>query len=797
MSFEEEIRKVKKEVEEAVRLIMANHAGANLDEARKLLSEAGEALKRDRFDEAAERAKSAQLAAKPTTGYLLDRAKSLSRNAEKEYEAEEYDKARELWNQSVTEYQRTLELARARSETEFIDKLEHAVNTITQNITKSEISKDNRIMLDLVADANSNVRTANDLYEQKRYEEAKKRYDTAKGLFRDALAIAKSRAFNDDRAKIQDALTSVENSIEACLLSKGAAMLKTAETSLNSNFAAAEHLFSSALDFLNSLKVKNNDERLNLVKRTQKGLIGSKIEQGKAKMENAERLFSAKKFYDAQNVFTLAEEYFKKVRNEAAGFKLDVTTITNFIQACTTNIKTAIDNLTATTHVKEVPIKVRDVVEGKAKYTPPEEEEKEEGGWGKSPPFFPPALNPYYSDVQYIGQGGFAWVFKARNEKGEIVALKIPKHLDRDSKAGKVFINEISVWRGLKHENIVGLSDYDISPAPYLELEFVESSLDETKKPMPTEDAAEMIFKIAEGLRYAHQREKPIIHRDLKPSNVLLTNSTPKISDWGLGKVMGDSVSSSKYGYTPLYAAPELIYPDEFGKTDERTDIFQLGTIFYELLTGERPFEADTRIEIESAIRMRQPKRPSEINPVVSGKCDAIVMKCIAKRKEQRYQNVHELRLDLAGYLKEEYKKSLKVSSDSGDSSKSAFYCGKLTLYNAELGDYREAVKYAEDLKIYIEKLRRDVRTVESCKIMVEMVETSYQGIVRTEHFLDKLKLLEGYTDGLSERITKEINTFRRFLKEELFEYVDDEHKEDVRRFCRNLLDVWISELLR
>ena len=68
---------------------------------------------------------------------------------------------------------------------------------------------------------------------------------------------------------------------------------------------------------------------------------------------------------------------------------------------------------------------------------------------------------------------------------------------------------------------------------------------------------------------------------------------------------------------------------------------------------------------------------------------------------------------------------------------------------------------------------------------------------IETIDVLDKLKLLEGYTEGLSGRLTKEINKFRRFLKEELFEYVDDEHKRDVRRFCRNLLDIWIAEVLK
>jgi DNA repair exonuclease SbcCD ATPase subunit len=94
---------------------------------------------------------------------------------------------------------------------------------------------------------------------------------------------------------------------------------------------------------------------------------------------------------------------------------------------------------------------------------------------------------------------------------------------------------------------------------------------------------------------------------------------------------------------------------------------------------------------------------------------------------------------------------------------------------------------------VEIEKLKADVKTLESSKIMVEMVETSYQK-VRTEYFLDKLKLLEEYIEGLSERLTKETNSFRRFLKQELFEYVDDEHSIDVRGFTGIC---WIFGLLR
>lgn len=119
----------------------------------------------------------------------------------------------------------------------------------------------------------------------------------------------------------------------------------------------------------------------------------------------------------------------------------------------------------------------------------------------------------------------------------------------------------------------------------------------------------------------------------------------------------------------------------------------------------------------------------------------------------------------------------------------------EITIRDLEL--LKEKIEEITHSRIEIEKLKQDVKTLESSKIMVEMVETSYQKTVRTEYFLDKLKLLEGYTEGLSERLTNEINGFRRFLKEELFEYVDEEHKVDVRRFCRNLLDIWIAEVLK
>ena len=109
----------------------------------------------------------------------------------------------------------------------------------------------------------------------------------------------------------------------------------------------------------------------------------------------------------------------------------------------------------------------------------------------------------------------------------------------------------------------------------------------------------------------------------------------------------------------------------------------------------------------------------------------------------------------------------------------------------------KEKIEEIIGSEVEIEKLKSDVKILESSKIMVEMVEMSYQKTIKTEYFLDRLKLLESYTEGMSERLTNEINIFRRFMKEELFEYVDEKHKVDVRRFCKKLLDIWIAEVLR
>ncbi|WP_048149655.1 protein kinase [Thermococcus sp. AM4] len=332
------------------------------------------------------------------------------------------------------------------------------------------------------------------------------------------------------------------------------------------------------------------------------------------------------------------------------------------------------------------------------------------------PADFPPQLAYRYTDVELIGKGGFARVYKAKRKDGKIVAVKIPLSLDENT--GRAFLREITNWLHLKHPNIVRLYDANILPIPFLEMEYCESSLEKLPKPLPVDVASYIVFNITEGLKYAHSRG--IIHRDLKPSNILLKNGTPKISDWGLSKAMAETHSTTLASFTPFYASPEQT-SRRFGKPDHRSDIWQLGVIFYQLVTGRLPFEGDDLIEVVSRIATDEPIPPGELNPEAKD-VEHIILTCLRKDMEERYQSVAELQFELATYLGVRYKEALKRSITLNDAPRAAFYAGKLMLMFLKMGNLREAYKYASDLKFYARgELSGDVEALaEQIKVRLE-----------------------------------------------------------------------------
>ena len=310
-----------------------------------------------------------------------------------------------------------------------------------------------------------------------------------------------------------------------------------------------------------------------------------------------------------------------------------------------------------------------------------------------TPKQLPPDLSERYTEWEFIGKGGFARVFKAKRTDGQYVAVKIPISLD--AMTGKSFIAEMQNWTKLSHPNIVRLYDFNIMPMPYFEMELCDSSLADRKKPIEIVEAAWLLFNVCEGLKFTHANK--IIHRDLKPQNILLKKGVPKISDWGLSRVISESTTTTTTSFTPYYAAPEQISSE---KKDERTDIWQLGVIFYELVTGQLPFTGDSMVAIMAAIASKNPQPPSSIN-LTSHDVESMIMKCLEKNPSKRYQSVLEFQKDLALYLRITYTESLKISVPANDLRRSAYYCGDLVMVNLLIGDLVSANKYLLDLVHY------------------------------------------------------------------------------------------------
>lgn len=249
------------------------------------------------------------------------------------------------------------------------------------------------------------------------------------------------------------------------------------------------------------------------------------------------------------------------------------------------------------------------------------------------PPGFPPELADRYDRATFIGRGGLGEVFSARRrDDGQVVAVKVP--LARDEVTGRAFMNEMRFLEDLNHPNILAVHSVNILPVPFVEMEYLPRTLKDLDKPLPPETAARIAAGIAAGLAFAHERG--VVHLDIKPGNILLADDlTPKIADWGMGRMVETGSDTGVTGYTLAYAAPEQIAPGRYGRPDTRTDIYQTGAVFYELVTGRPPFADGNLTGLAEAILNDQPLPPPAF--------DRIILRCLEKDPANRYLSATEL----------------------------------------------------------------------------------------------------------------------------------------------------------
>lgn len=313
-----------------------------------------------------------------------------------------------------------------------------------------------------------------------------------------------------------------------------------------------------------------------------------------------------------------------------------------------------------------------------------------------------------YLIVEKIGSGGNGVVYKAKRDD-EIVAIKFPlsNEVACDNQLVEKFKNEISAIMRLEHPYIakpINAGLYKISEEqmiPYLVMEYVEGIPLSHITNMPMRSAVILMSKVADCMSYAHK--KRVIHKDLKPSNIIVDHDgNPKILDFGLAKLTDQfSANSKSFEGSPNYAAPEQFSNKN---CDERTDIWTIGVMLFELLTSRLPFLvenweelSDSRVQIfavQEKVLKDKLQKPSKINIDVDNILDEVCMKAMAKDPKDRYQTVDEVTARLNEWGRENRDELFKKAQKLFLSSK--FMPGKIqqNLVQKTLNQIEVALSY-------------------------------------------------------------------------------------------------------
>jgi eukaryotic-like serine/threonine-protein kinase len=251
-----------------------------------------------------------------------------------------------------------------------------------------------------------------------------------------------------------------------------------------------------------------------------------------------------------------------------------------------------------------------------------------------------------YHILKQLGEGGMATVYKAYDTRLERdVAIKIIRWgafpLEQLERILKRFEREAKALARLSHANIVKVHDFgEFEGAPFLVMEYLPGGTLKEKmgKPIPWQAAADLLIPVASALDYAHQRG--ILHRDVKPSNILLTETgEPMLTDFGIAKILDIEETHTLTGTGVGIGTPEYMAPEQgIGEgVDARADIYSLGIIFYELITGRKPYTADTPMAVVIKQINEPLPSPRQFTSDLPDGVEKVLLKAVAKSPENRY----------------------------------------------------------------------------------------------------------------------------------------------------------------
>lgn len=266
-----------------------------------------------------------------------------------------------------------------------------------------------------------------------------------------------------------------------------------------------------------------------------------------------------------------------------------------------------------------------------------------------------------YELLEELGRGGMGVVYRAwQTDLGRTVALKMilaSQYASADEL--RRFCQEAKAAGGLRHPNIVGVHEVGQQHGQYyFTMDYIAGPTLANRLangPLPPEDAAACLAAVARAVHYLHTHQ--IVHRDLKPSNILLEdNGTPFVTDFGLAKLFEEDCQHTRTGTivgTPSYMAPEQA-AGRAGAACPRSDVYSLGAILYETLTGRPPFREANPLDTLVQVLEGEPSLPRHLNPSVPPELEIICLRCLEKNPDHRYATAAALADDLERYLRRE-----------------------------------------------------------------------------------------------------------------------------------------------
>jgi len=375
----------------------------------------------------------------------------------------------------------------------------------------------------------------------------------------------------------------------------------------------------------------------------------------------------------------------------------------------------------------------------------------------------------HYKILEKLGEGGMGVVYKAQDVRlDRLVALKfLPPHFTSDSSERERFVQEAKAASTLNHPNITTIHEIDeFEGQMFIVMEFIEGNTLKQiikKETLAIKEVLDIGIQICEGLNAAH--EQGIVHRDIKSDNIMITpRGQAKITDFGLARLRGATrlTDTRSTAGTAAYMSPEQARAE---KVDQRSDIFSVGVILYELLTSQLPFRGEHPAAIVYSVLTEDPQPVARFNNRVSAKLEDMVSKALAKNKEERYQHIDDLLADLRRERKSlEYAKGIPAGPDVSVSRPrkkalsfvlpaSIVFLVALTLlilqpFKVEVIPERKAVAEENTLAVmYFENLKDSEDKGKIGEMVTELLitdlsESQYMRVVSSQRLYDIFKMV-------------------------------------------------------